>query len=554
MPPNGPALHHTLPGAAGLISSAEGSAGRLLVDASLVLHHGLKSAVGIVRVEHYVYEYLAREIPSSMALDFVVWNHTNKAYRAVTAQERLTLASIIFLTEEAAIPGYGVHPSAIESTPAESEVVAAPDTLPEHGWPRFRMQLRLAANARPAERDAFLATIAVRHLPVLPEYSTPRRITIRAVRVCALMLARAAQKALALTARTHGAAVRLRRPDPEPVLAAVAEVDAPPPPPPPSPFRPGDTLISLSNVWDYMDYAYLASLKPEHGVRFVCCLFDVCGTEIPYVTPGPTHIYHRHWVEIGHLAERLISISQFSADSYRRFISEPNHFDVPIDVAGLPNFLHARATDIGEVAVPDLVDQDFVVFCSTIEIRKNHILLLNVWEELRQTLPEGRLPTLVFVGKWGWYTDHVRMMAERNFRLRPHVRILTEVSDAELIWMYRHASFTVFPALSEGFGLAAAESMSFGTPVVISNCPALIEATEGLMPALHPQDFLGWVREITRLVVEPDALPQLCAKAATFRGPNYHAFAELFLRAAQNMTNPETSQVPDRAMTTNPAQ
>jgi glycosyltransferase involved in cell wall biosynthesis len=520
---------------------------RLLLDATLVLHHGLISAVGIVRVEHYVYEYLAREAAPAAALDFVTWDHAHSVYRAITAQERLSLASIIFRTEAVAAP---VPPEPCPPEPEDADADLAVPTVMPVVAAAVEAPPRLTARSNAADRDAALAAIARRYLPVDPQHAAPRRIATRAVRVAALMSARLAHRLVAAVVHTTDWLRPKPAPLPEPLLELLAEpVPEPEPepepePPPPNPFRRGDVLVSLANAWDFMDYAYLASLKPKLGVRFVCILYDVCGVELPYVTPGPTHQYHRHWVEIGHIAERLISISQFSADSYRRLIGEPNNIDVPIHVAGLPNFLHARAAEIGELAVPDLIDRDFVVFCSTIEIRKNHILLINLWEELRQRLPNGRLPILVFVGKWGWYADNVRMIAERNFRLRPHLRILTDISDAELIWLYRHASFTVFPALSEGFGLAAAESLSFGTPVITSHCPALIEATEGLMPALHPQDFIGWRQAIEHIILDDDALAALRSKAKQFRGPAYQAFAELVLHSAQGGAMPSERSKP----------
>jgi glycosyltransferase involved in cell wall biosynthesis len=144
---------------------------------------------------------------------------------------------------------------------------------------------------------------------------------------------------------------------------------------------------------------------------------------------------------------------------------------------------------------------------------------------LRQRVAPEILPILVLVGKWGWSADNARLLIDRNWRLRPHLRVMNETSDAELIWLYRHARFTVFPSLTEGFGLAASESLSFGTPVVISHCPALLEATERLMPAFHPHDFMSWLHELERLILDDEYLDTLREKAKRFNGPAYEAFA-----------------------------
>jgi glycosyltransferase involved in cell wall biosynthesis len=261
-------------------------------------------------------------------------------------------------------------------------------------------------------------------------------------------------------------------------------------------------------------------------VRFVSVVFDVIAMQHPFTTPAPLHLYHRHWVEIGHCAAHLLAISEFSAAQYREFIAEPNGLSTPMSHAHLPNFLRDRAEEIGDTPVSRLLGRSFVVFCSTIETRKNHQLLLHLWDRLRLEFDTAALPVLVFVGKWGWGTETVRLLSERNFRLRPHLLILNSVSDAELIWLYRHARFTLFPALSEGYGLAAAESLSFGTPVVIADCPALVEATEGLMPAHDPLDFAAWLAEIRSLIREEARLDELRAAAARYRGPPYAAFAD----------------------------
>jgi glycosyltransferase involved in cell wall biosynthesis len=259
-------------------------------------------------------------------------------------------------------------------------------------------------------------------------------------------------------------------------------------------------------------------------VRFICAVYDVIAMRLPHTTPNPLDIYHRHWVEIGHSAAHLLAISRFTVRQYAELIGEPNGLAPAMSHAYLPGFLRDRADEIGERPVNPLLGHEFVVFCSTIETRKNHLLLLELWDRLRLEFSREQLPILVFAGKWGWGTETVRSWTERDFRLRDRLLILNHVSDAELIWMYRNARFTLMPSLSEGYGLAAAESLSFGTPVVISDCPALVEATEGLMPGYDPLDFMAWFEEMRRLIRDETRLGELRAAASRYRGPTYDAF------------------------------
>ena len=294
----------------------------------------------------------------------------------------------------------------------------------------------------------------------------------------------------------------------------------------------GDVLISAGDMWEYIDYSYLYRLCRRQGVSLLAVVYDVIAVELPFTTLGPPHVYHRYWVELGHIAARLLAISEHTAHRYRRVIAEPNDLTVPITYAHLPNFLKESAASTGEREVPNLTQRPFVLYCSTIEMRKNHQLLLHIWDRLRQELSPDDLPILVFAGKWGWNIEIVRLLVERNWRLRPHLRILDHVCDAELIWLYRKARFTVFPSYDEGFGLAAAESLSFGTPVIVSSSPALIEATEGLMPSHDPYDFNAWYADIRDLATDDTRLAILRCAAAKFRGPAYDEFAGAVCQAA----------------------
>jgi len=63
------------------------------------------------------------------------------------------------------------------------------------------------------------------------------------------------------------------------------------------------------------------------------------------------------------------------------------------------------------------------------------------------------------------------------------VHLVGFVSDAELRALYEQALALVFPSFYEGFGLPPLEAMTCGSPVIISEQPALLEVCDGA--ALH---------------------------------------------------------------------
>lgn len=59
------------------------------------------------------------------------------------------------------------------------------------------------------------------------------------------------------------------------------------------------------------------------------------------------------------------------------------------------------------------------------------------------------------------------------------VRVLGQVSDADLAVLFANASVFVAPSRAEGFGLSVLEAFGVGAPVVLSDAPALVEVSSG---------------------------------------------------------------------------
>jgi glycosyltransferase involved in cell wall biosynthesis len=149
---------------------------------------------------------------------------------------------------------------------------------------------------------------------------------------------------------------------------------------------------------------------------------------------------------------------------------------------------------------------------STIDIRKNHLLLAKIWAEC---IREGHeMPRLVLVGRIGWDVNELLQWAYHAPELDDKLTIRTDVGDDELAELYRDAEFTVFPSRIEGWGLPITESLSMGKVCVHSTDPAQLEASQGLVPALHPDDFLAWKSTILELTSNADRLSALEATIA----------------------------------------
>jgi len=182
----------------------------------------------------------------------------------------------------------------------------------------------------------------------------------------------------------------------------------------------------------------------------------------------------------------------------------------------MPSILHANASRAGTTSRIES-GEPFVLYCSTVEVRKNHILLARVWQQARE---EGvKLPRLICAGRWGWMIEPLRAFLKAHPELLQSVTFTGLVSDEQLIRYYRSATFGVFPSHIEGWGYGASECLDFGIPVIVSTAPSLIEASGGMMPAIDSNDQAGWYAAIRRMAEDHDWRTSLVERIARQHRP-----------------------------------
>ncbi len=137
------------------------------------------------------------------------------------------------------------------------------------------------------------------------------------------------------------------------------------------------------------------------------------------------------------------------------------------------------------------VGKPYFVMLGTIEPRKNHWMLLQVWRSLIEQYG-SHAPQLIIVGQRGWECENVADLLERGAHLREHVVELPRCTDAQLSTYLHHAQALLFPSFAEGYGLPLVEALSVGTPVIASNLQVFHEIAGDIPEYLDPLDGPGW--------------------------------------------------------------
>ena len=202
----------------------------------------------------------------------------------------------------------------------------------------------------------------------------------------------------------------------------------------------------------------------------------------------------RHTKRMRHLlesADGVIANSQDTLDQLARFAIDQN--------LALPE--HKLVALLGTEALPmkapslDRPSRPYFVMIGTIEARKNHLLMLKIWQRLVQDLGE-KAPMLILIGQRGWEIGEVAQILDQDHSLQGHVVELGRYSDAQMIGILSGARALLMPSFAEGFGIPVIEALQSGAPVIASDLGVFREVAGDIPLYLCPDDAAGWIDAI----------------------------------------------------------
>jgi glycosyltransferase involved in cell wall biosynthesis len=242
---------------------------------------------------------------------------------------------------------------------------------------------------------------------------------------------------------------------------------------------------------------FVAAIKRRHAMSFVCLVHDVIPVEFPeYAKPGQDRRHKRRIETATALSDAVIVPSSATAAALRRHfrdgVRQPRMLVAPFGI---------EATAVGETA-SDPPRRPYFVCLGTIEARKNHLLLLNLWREIALQTGE-QAPVLVLIGRRGWEAESAIDMLERCPALRGTVIERGGLTDAEAAALLRRARALLLPSYAEGYGFPVVEALACGTPVLCSDIAALREIGGDIPEYLDPLDGPAWRTAVLEYAADP---------------------------------------------------
>jgi len=255
-------------------------------------------------------------------------------------------------------------------------------------------------------------------------------------------------------------------------------------------------------------------LQHRPDVKSVFMLHDVIPLEHPELVSRKGYRRHGKIVDrTASYASGLIVSTAAARAAVLQALRLRGRVAIPVETVPLPVtpiFLEKDKPD------QDLCGHDYFIVCGTIEPRKNHRLLLNVWRELVRQRGE-RAPKLVVVGSRGRNAGPVLRTLERCRPLQGQVIVAHGLSSPALRRLIAHANALLMPSFAEGFGLPVIEALAVGTPVIASDLPAHREIAGNLAVYRDPTDPTGWLADICMFADGSGAAAEIRRRVAQYR-------------------------------------
>lgn len=257
-------------------------------------------------------------------------------------------------------------------------------------------------------------------------------------------------------------------------------------------------------------------------MKIIFYLHDLIPIDYPeYVRQGDEITHQKRIDVMANFADTILVNSKYTEECFIQNCKK-NNYSIPmvkvLHIGVEDSFLEIKEEPLdGELSF--LKNIDYFIYVGTIEPRKNHLMLLNLWRQYLSKCENS--PKLVLLGKRGWNNEAVFDLLDRCPALQDSIIELHGVSDGVMVSLIKNSKGALFPTFVEGWGMPLVEAMSMKVPMLAADIPALREAGQNLAEYIDPIDSLGWKDAILKLQNDKDYRESCIQKSASLVLPSW---------------------------------
>lgn len=226
---------------------------------------------------------------------------------------------------------------------------------------------------------------------------------------------------------------------------------------------------------------------------------DLVSFRLPQGHNKKAHLASILFPLVARRAKRIITISDNTANDVVKYL---NIERAKIKTIYLAADVSSLMVDISDGMIENFkrrfnIKNKYILNVGVISPRKNIVRLIKAYAKLLKT---GKINCdLILAGPGGWDVKEVEAVIKVENMIE-RVRLVGDVSRADLAIFYRLAELLVYPSLYEGFGLPVLEAMACGLPVVTSNISSLPEVAGDAARYVDPYDINDLAAAISELL------------------------------------------------------
>lgn len=190
-------------------------------------------------------------------------------------------------------------------------------------------------------------------------------------------------------------------------------------------------------------------------------------------------------------ADKIIAISEATKKDILKFYPQIKSEKIKV-------IYHGYNDDFSKIISPEesekilksynLQPLTYILYVGALQPRKNLSTLIEAFNHIKKERSEIKL---VLAGEKAWLWEGILEKVEQS-PFKDDIILTGQVSQKELITLYREAALFVFPSLYEGFGLPILEAFTSRVPVLAANNSSLPEVGGDAalyFDALNPADL-----------------------------------------------------------------
>ena len=155
--------------------------------------------------------------------------------------------------------------------------------------------------------------------------------------------------------------------------------------------------------------------------------------------------------------------------------------------------------------LPEGLPDDYVLYLSTLQPRKNPQGLIDAFAQMKKENPE--LTTkLVIVGKLGWKYGEILEKIKDN---GDFVVYLSHIPDEQKNAVLKKARLMVLPSFYEGFGMTILEAFAAGIPVATGNLSSMPEVAGEAAEYFEPHNTASIKNAMLKVLKNPERASEL---------------------------------------------